>query len=67
MFALISSRMAAWGQPPVSIAVMRSVGRASLRMRNSASSRLLRNYQIQTRKVGKTKAYVNISFVVTAV
>lgn len=38
MLAEISSRIAACGQPPVSIARIRSAGRASLRMRNSWSS-----------------------------
>ena len=36
----MSSRIAAWGQPPVSTARMRSVGSASFRTRNSASSRV---------------------------
>jgi len=40
MLALISSRMAAWGQPPVSMARIRSFGSASLRIRNSWSSRV---------------------------
>ena len=39
-FADTSSRMAAWGQPPVSTAEMRSAGSADLRVRNSASSRV---------------------------
>ena len=38
--ALMSSRTAAWGQPPVSIALMRSGGRAECRIRNSQSSRV---------------------------
>lgn len=36
----MSSRTAAWGQPPVSTATMRSAGRAWLRVRNSQSSRV---------------------------
>lgn len=36
--AEMSSRTAAWGQPPVSMAVMRGAGRAAWRVRNSASS-----------------------------
>ena len=36
----MSSRIAACGQPPVSTARIRSAGRASLRTRNSASSRV---------------------------
>lgn len=39
-FADISSRMAAWGHPPVSIARIRSAGSASFRIRNSWSSRV---------------------------
>ena len=37
----MSSRTAAWGQPPVSIAWIRWAGRALLRVRNSASSLLM--------------------------
>ena len=40
MFALMSSRMAAWGQPPVSIARMRSAGKARFFIKNSWSSRV---------------------------
>jgi len=40
MFAEMSSRMAAWGHPPVSIAWMRSAGRASFLIKNSWSSRV---------------------------
>lgn len=40
MFAEISSRIAACGQPPVSMARMRSAGRALFLMRNSWSSRV---------------------------
>lgn len=36
----MSSRTAAWGQPPVSIARMREGARALWRVRNSASSRV---------------------------
>lgn len=38
--AEISSRTAAWGQPPVSIARIRDAGRALCLVRNSASSRV---------------------------
>lgn len=34
----MSSRTAAWGQPPVSMAVMRAAGRARWVVRKSASS-----------------------------
>lgn len=40
MFALISSRMAAWGQPPVSIARILDEGRALFLIKNSWSSRV---------------------------
>jgi len=40
MLAEMSSRMAACGQPPVSIARIRDAGRALFRMRNSWSSRV---------------------------
>jgi len=40
MLAEISSRIAAWGHPPVSIAWMRSAGRASFLIKNSWSSRV---------------------------
>ena len=37
-FMLASSRMAVWGQPPVSTPTMRSAGSTELAVRNSASS-----------------------------
>ena len=40
MFALMSSRIAAWGQPPVSIARIRSEGKARFFIKNSWSSRV---------------------------
>jgi hypothetical protein len=40
MFALISSRMAACGQPPVSMARIREAGRARFLIKNSWSSRV---------------------------
>lgn len=38
--AEMSSRTAAWGHPPVSMARMREAGRARFLVRNSASSRV---------------------------
>lgn len=56
-FAEISSRTAAWGQPPVSMARIRDGGRAAWWVRNSASSLIGKggvssNYLVSGKKEG---------------
>ena len=62
MFALISSRIAAWGQPPVSIARMRSAGKARFFIKNSWSSRVKMSFVTVADNVDKQKATAFLLF-----
>ena len=55
-FALMSSRMAACGHPPVSIARMRDAGSALFLMRNSWSSRVKMSFVTVAMRGGAGKA-----------